>query len=409
MDVAINPERLWRSLMDLAVIGAMSEGGVRRLAASPEDGAARDLFAVWCREAGLGLTVDRIGNMFARRRGRRDHLPPLLIGSHLDTQAVGGKFDGTFGVLTGLEIVRALNEMERDTDRPIEIVNWTSEEGARFQPGSLGAQVFAGLLPLEHALASTDADGKRAGDELRAIGYLGEAPATGRSAHAYLEAHIEQGPILEEAGCQIGVVDGSMGVNAYEVELIGREAHTGTTPVERRRDALLGAAKIVVAVNELARRYEPDGRATVAHMRVGPNARAVVASHVFFTADCRHKSADVLARMTAELEAIFERLGRSSGLEFDWHIYWRNPVRTFDPECVAAIATATAARGYSHMRMQSGAGHDAIPVSQVVPTAMLFVPSKDGISHSQEEYSSPDDLAKGCQVMLDAALSIAGR
>lgn len=407
--LAIDADRLWRTHMELAQIGALPAGGVCRLAATPEDGAARDLFASWCREAGLVVVVDEIGNMFARREGRHRDQPPLLIGSHLDTQPVGGKFDGSFGVLAGLEIVRALNAAGLDTYRPIEIVNWTSEEGARFQPGSLGAQVFAGLLPLEQALAAEDLQGNRVADELRKIGYLGETPAVGRPAHSYLEAHIEQGPILEECRCDVGIVEGSMGINAFEVELLGTEAHTGTTPINRRRDALLVAAKIVVAVNELARRYEPDGRASVAHIRVTPNARSVVASRVVLTADCRNKSAAALQQMTAELEAIFGTLSAADGISARWDIYWSNPTRTFDTDSVAALSEAAANLGYSSMKMHSGAGHDAIPVSQTVATAMLFVPSKDGLSHSEAEYSSPEDLARGCQVLCNAARKIAGR
>lgn len=403
----IDAERLWRSHMELAKIGALENGGVCRLAASPEDGAGRDQFAAWCREAGLEIEIDQIGNMYARRRGRRNDLPPVLIGSHLDTQPTGGKFDGAFGVLTGLEIVRYLNDNGIDTDHPIEIVNWTNEEGCRFQPSSLGAEVYAGNVPLDEALAREDLDGKRLGDELRAINYIGTAPVRGRSAKAYIEAHIEQGPILEEEKCPIGIVDGAMGINAYEVVLTGQEAHTGTTPVERRRDALLGASKIAVAVNELARRYEPDGRATVAHMRITPNVRSVVAGRVALTSDCRHTSPDALVRMNDELQAIFQREARENGLSMESRIYWSVPARRFDPLCVSALTQSVQELGCAYRMISSGAGHDAIPVSQVVPTAMLFVPSKGGLSHNEAEYTSPEELAAGCEVMLGAALKLA--
>ena len=403
----IDGERLWRSHMDLAKIGALSNGGVCRLAASPEDGAGRDLFAAWCREAGLQLEIDQIGNMYARRRGRRNDLPPVLIGSHLDTQPTGGKFDGAFGVLTGLEIVRYLNDNSIDTDHPIEIVNWTNEEGCRFQPSSLGAEVYAGNVPLDEALAREDLDGKRLDDELRAINYNGRAPVTGRVAKAYIEAHIEQGPILEEEKCPVGIVDGAMGINAYEVILTGQEAHTGTTPIDRRKDALLGASKIAVAVNELARRYEPDGRATVAHMRIDPNVRSVVAGRVTLTSDCRHTSPDALVRMKGELQEIFQQVARDNGLTMESRIYWSVPARRFDPLCVAALAESAKEFGCAYRMLSSGAGHDAIPVSQVVPTAMLFVPSKGGLSHNEAEYTSPEELAAGCEVMLGAALKLA--
>jgi N-carbamoyl-L-amino-acid hydrolase len=353
------------------------------------------------------VEVDQIGNMYARRRGRRNDLPPVLIGSHLDTQPTGGKFDGAFGVLTGLEIVRHLNDNEIETDHPLEVVNWTNEEGCRFQPMSLGAEVYAGLLPVDEALACQDADGKRIGDALRAINYRGAAPATGRVAKAYIEAHIEQGPALEEAKIPIGIVDGAMGVNAFEITLSGQEAHTGTTPITRRRDALLGAAKIAIAVNELARRSEPDGRATVAYMNIDPNVRSVVAGRVTLTADCRHTSQVSLDRMTATLRTIFEREAQAGGLGVESRIYWSIPARRFDPLCVSALVESAKELGYAHRMMSSGAGHDAIPVSLVVPTAMLFVPSKDGLSHNEAEYTSPEELAAGCEVMLGAALSLA--
>jgi beta-ureidopropionase / N-carbamoyl-L-amino-acid hydrolase len=403
----IDGELLWQRHMEMAEIGATPNGGVCRLAASPEDGASRDLFAAWCREAGLMVEVDQIGNMYARRRGRKNDLPPVMIGSHLDSQPTGGRFDGAFGVLSGLEIVRWLNANEMDTDRPIEIVNWTNEEGCRYQPSSLGAQVFSGMLSLDEALARQDLDGKRIGDELAAIGYLGEAPATGRRARAYLEGHIEQGPILEESGNQVGIVDGAMGVNAYEVELTGLEAHTGATPVDRRRDALLGAAGIVIAANQLARRYEPEGRATVAHMRIKPNVRSVVPGQVIITSDCRHNSPELLERMTAELNDIFEVEAAKCDLDVRSHLYWSTPACRFDSECVAALVHAATELGCSYQMMSSGAGHDAIPVARVMPTAMVFVPSKDGLSHNEAEYTSPEDLANGCDVILRAALRLA--
>ncbi|MGE0521741.1 MAG: Zn-dependent hydrolase [Variibacter sp.] len=403
----IDEERLWRSHMELAQIGALANGGVCRLAATREDGAGRDQFAAWCREAGLAVEVDQIGNMYARRRGRRNDLPPVMIGSHLDTQPTGGKFDGAFGVLTGLEIVRYLNDHGIETDHPLEVVNWTNEEGCRFQPSSLGAEVFAGNVPLQEGLAREDLDGKRLGEELRAINYLGQAPVTGRKAKAYIEAHIEQGPMLEETKRPVGIVDGSMGINAFEVILTGQEAHTGTTPTGRRRDALLAASRIAIAVNELANRYEPDGRATVAHMRITPNVRSVVASRVALTADCRHTSQEALDDMTAKLKTVFEREAAAGKLGMESHVYWSVPARRFDPLCVSALTGAAKSLGLEFPMMSSGAGHDAIPVSMVVPTAMLFVPSKDGLSHNEAEYTSPEQLAVGCEVMLGAALTLA--
>lgn len=403
----IDGERLWQSHMRMAEIGATPGGGVFRLAASSEDGAARDLFSAWCREAGLVMRVDQIGNMFARRCGRRDDAAPVMIGSHLDSQPTGGRFDGAFGVLSGLEIVRTLDAAGIETDHPLEIVNWTNEEGCRFQPSSLGAEVYAGILSLEQALACQDLDGKRLGDELGTIGYRGESPVTGHRAKAYLEGHIEQGPILETLGRDIGVVEGSMGVNAFEVILTGMEAHTGATPINRRKDALLGAARIVSDVNDLARRHEPDGRATVAHLRITPNVRSVIAGRVVLTSDCRHKSPEALDRMTRELEAIFRRQAEAHGLSMEHRLYWTNPAQLFDKACVAAVADAVEELRYSHQAMFSGAGHDAIPVAKVVPAAMMFVPSRDGLSHNKAEYTSPEQLEAGCNVLLRAALRLA--
>ncbi len=408
MVLRIDGERLWRDHLAMAAIGATAKGGVCRLAASREDGEARDLFARWCAGAGMTVEIDRIGNMFARRRGCDDTLAPIMIGSHLDSQPTGGRFDGTFGVLSGLEIVRTLNERGIETDCPIEIVNWTNEEGCRFQPSSLGAQVFAGMLPLDEGLAREDVDGRRLGDELARIGYLGDAPVTGRRARAYLEGHIEQGPVLEQTGCQIGIVEGAMGVNAYEVTLTGVEIHTGACPVDLRHDALLGAARIVVAVNELARRYEPYGRATVAQLRITPNVRSVVAGEVVLTSDCRHIDAGTHAQMTDELNAIFRAEAARGGLGLSTRLYWSAPACRFDPACVDALTAGADELGLAHRTMVSGAGHDAIPAALVCPAAMLFVPSKDGLSHNEAEYTAPEDLEAGANVLLAAALRLAG-
>lgn len=408
MTPRIDGERLWDSHMAMAQIGATPGGGVCRLAASREDGEARDLFAAWCREAGLKIEVDRIGNMYARRGGRDNMLPPLMIGSHLDSQPTGGRFDGAFGVLSGLEIVRVLNEQGLDTECPLEIVNWTNEEGCRYQPSSIGAQVFAGMLPLDEALAREDSDGKRLGDELAAIGYLGDAAVSGRSARAYLEGHIEQGPTLEAAGCKVGVVYGAMGVNAYEVTLTGVEIHTGACPVDRRHDALLGAARIVVAVNELARRYEPHGRATVAQMQIAPNVRSVVAGTVVLTSDCRHADESALAEMTRELNAIFRTEAERGGLGMSARLYWSTPACRFDARCVEALVEAAEGFDFSYRMMVSGAGHDAIPAALVCPAAMIFVPSKDGLSHNEAEYTAPEELEAGANVLLSAALRLCG-
>ena len=403
----IDGKRLWAAHMAMAEVGRIPGEGVCRLAASDMDKAGRDLFAQWCEEAGLVVRVDKIGNMFARRPGRDETLAPVLIGSHLDSQPTGGRFDGAFGVLSGLEIIRTLNDAGIETDAPIEIVNWTNEEGCRFQPSSLGAEVAAGHITLEAGLAAEDEHGITLGAALEQIGYRGPA-GIGLKARAYLEGHIEQGPVLEENGEDVGIVQGSMGINAYNVTLLGVEAHTGTTPVTRRKDALYAAALCITEVRALAEEFEPDGRATVARIVVEPNVRSVVASKVTFTTDCRHRSPEKLDEMSRRLKQIVERVSEECGLEHTMAPYWTVPPRNFDPECIDALETAAAGLGLKHRRMVSGAGHDAIPISAVVPTAMVFVPSKDGVSHHVSEYTAPEHLEAGCNVLFQAAVKLAG-
>lgn len=403
----IDGDRLWDSLMQLAAIGAVGETGVCRLAASEEDRQARDLFAGWCREAGLDVRVDELGNMFARREGRDAARKPVLLGSHLDTQPVGGRFDGTFGVMAALETVRALDEAGIETLAPVEIVNWTNEEGCRFQPSSLGAEAAAGNIAAQDALAKRDDAGTSLGEALAAIGYRGGHTASLREAGFYLEAHIEQGPILENEGCDIGVVEGSMGIHGLTITLTGREAHTGTTPILARRDALYGAAIVIERVRELALAFEPDGRASVARIQAEPNARSVVAGRVTFTADCRHRDPGQLSIMLDRLRTMVREVADGLGLSWDMETYWQVPARRFDARCIDAVEQAVNGLGLRGRRLVSGAGHDAIPVAGVVPTAMIFVPSRGGISHHPDEYTTPEQLAAGCDVLLRATAHLA--
>jgi N-carbamoyl-L-amino-acid hydrolase len=402
-----NPERLWQSLMELADIGAMANGGVQRLAASSEDKAARDLFRGWCEAIGLDVRVDAMGNMFARRQGRDPDRKTILLGSHLDTQPVGGKFDGAFGVLAALEAVRRFDEIGLAHNASIEIVNWTNEEGCRFQPSSLGAEVASGHIALRHALAVRDDAGVTLAEALGSIGYAGDAEPSLAHVAAYLEAHIEQGPILEDEGIDIGVVEGSVGINAFQIKLTGREAHTGTTPIDRRHDALYGAARCITEVRSLGMEFEPQGRASVARLLVEPNARSVVAGEVRFTADCRHRDQDALDVMSDKLAAVIAHASAESRLEHVMELYWSVPPRHFDQKCLHAIDTACEKLGLSRRRMTSGAGHDAIPIAARVPTAMIFVPSRNGISHHQDEYTSAEQLAAGCDVLMHAATALA--
>jgi len=399
----INGERLWQSIMAIAKIDALPGGGCGRLTLSGGDKQARNLFAEWCRAAGCTVSFDRLGNMFARRPGRDETLAPIAIGSHLDTQPHGGKFDGVFGVLAGLEVVRTLNEHGIDTDASIEIVNWTNEEGARFAPAMLCSGVYAGLFDLDFALSRRDADGKRLDDELERIGYAGSEPCGDHAMGAFLEAHIEQGPILEKHDEVIGVVTGGQGQRWYDVTISGRDAHSGSTPMVGRKDALVGAARLVLAVQRIAKSYAPDSVGTVGEIHVAPNSRNTVPGEVKFTIDFRNPEDAILSKMDKAIRLAVED---ETDVDVVLDMIWHNPPVTFDPVCVSAIASATKSLGYRHRKMVSGAGHDACQVVRKVPTAMVFVPCKDGLSHNEAESAKPEHLEAGCNVLLHAALQL---
>jgi N-carbamoyl-L-amino-acid hydrolase len=405
-NLQVDGERLWASLMELAQIGATPKGGVCRLAASDLDATARRLFIRWCEEAGCTVAVDQIGNIFARRPGRNPALPPVMTGSHLDTQPTGGKFDGAYGVMAGLEIVRSLNDLGYETEAPVEIVAWTNEEGSRFSPAMVGSGVFARVFTLDEALATRDnnAPDLTLGAELARIGFAGPEPAVGRKVGAYFEAHIEQGPILEAARRPIGVVIGAQGQRWYEITVTGEEAHAGTTPLPRRRDALLGAARMIDAVNRIGQAHAPDARATVGFVRVSPNSRNTIPGHVFFTVDFRHPEDAVLTQMDAELRSACAELAAAARVEAAVEEFWYFPPTPFDPAEVGAVRAAAAAQSYPHQDIISGAGHDAVYMARVAPTAMIFVPCKGGISHNEIEDAEPADLAAGCNVLLNAVL-----
>jgi N-carbamoyl-L-amino-acid hydrolase len=406
-DLRIDAGRLWQSLMDLARIGATPLGGVRRIALTDLDREGRDEVVAWFRAAGLEVRIDPIGNIFGRRRGRNPKLPPVVAGSHIDTQPSGGKFDGNFGVLAGLEVVRMLNDRGIETEAPIEVAVWTNEEGTRFTPVMMGSGVFAGVYSLDTVLPRTDLDGRSVSDELRRIGYAGAAPV-GAPIGAYFEAHIEQGPILEDTGKTIGVVQGALGQRWYDVTATGMNAHAGPTPMHLRKDALLAAARLVGEVNRIALALAPHARGTVGFAQVAPNSRNVVPGEVKFSVDFRHPTDEGLARMEAELRAACERIGRETnvGVAAEQVVYF--PPCDFDPACVGAVRDAAARLGYAHMDIVSGAGHDAVYVARVAPTAMIFVPCKDGISHNEIEDAKPEDLAAGCNVLAQAMLARSG-
>ncbi len=401
---AVNGARLWQSLMDMAQIGATDKGGVRRLAMSDEDKAGRDLFTRWTEAAGCTMTVDKIGNMFARRSGRDESLAPVVIGSHLDSQPTGGKFDGVYGVLAGLELVRTLNDLNIETLRPIEVVSWTNEEGSRFAPAMMGSGVYVGALPFAETLATTALDGASVGDELARIGYAGSAPCGGRDLHAYFEAHIEQGPILEAENKTIGVVQGIQGLRWFDCTIEGTDAHAGPTPMTGRRDALLGAARAVQAINDVALRHGPDGRTTVGQMQVLPNSRNVIPGAVTFTVDARHPEADILATMADALRAAIETACTGADVNGTIKEIWYSPPTKFDDSCIAAVRNGAEAAGATSMPITSGAGHDAKYMADICPTAMVFIPCKDGLSHNELESATEIDIATGCQVLLNAAI-----
>ena len=398
----INADRLWNSLMELAKIGATPKGGVKRLTLTEEDRAARDLFARWAREAALAVEVDAVGNIFARRAGTDPAAAPVAMGSHLDSQPSGGKFDGAYGVMAGLEVLRTLNDAGVATRAPLEVVSWTNEEGSRFTPVMMGSGVFANVFTLEHVRAQKDIEGVAVGDALQAIGYAGGARP--HRLGAYFEAHIEQGPVLENENKTIGVVQGALGQRWYDVTVLGQDAHAGPTPMELRHDALLGASRLVQAVNRIAREFPDNARGTVGFMQVKPNSRNVIPGEVRTTVDFRNAKVATLDAMCAELERAARAIEAECRvtIELRENVYF--PPCEFDPGLVASVREAAGALGCSHLDIVSGAGHDAVYVARVAPTAMIFIPCEGGISHNEIESATPADLAAGCDVLLRAAL-----
>ena len=409
-NIRINGARLWESIMEMAKIGATAKGGSHRLTLSDEDKIGRELFAAWCEDAGLSMSVDEMGDMFARRPGGDDSLAPVGIGSHLDTQPFGGKFDGVFGVLAGLEVVRTLNDHGITTATPLEVVNWTNEEGARFAPAMLASGVYAGVFDLEWAQSRLAVDtGATLLDELKRIGYHGDLPARDHAFSAFFECHIEQGPILDSEGISVGVVDAAQGFRWYDISFEGFAQHTGSTPMVGRRNALLGMAKVVQAVDDIAQEHAPLARGTVGgQVEIAPGSRNIIPGRASFTVDMRHPSADTSATMDASLREVCEQVAADIGLSLALEqISYTAPV-AFDERCVAAVKGACERLGVSHTTITSGAGHDACFVANRVPTTMLFAPCKDGISHHESESAEPEDLEAVCNALLHAVLDVAG-
>jgi beta-ureidopropionase / N-carbamoyl-L-amino-acid hydrolase len=405
----INGDRLWQSLMELARIGGTDKGGVCRLALTELDRQGRDLVTRWAREAGMEVTVDKIGNVFMRRPGRNNARPPVMTGSHIDTQPTGGKFDGNYGVLAGLEVVRTLNDHGIETEAPIEVAFWTNEEGSRFVPVMMGSGVFAGAFSLEHAYAATDVDGRTVRDELERIGYIGDEEPGQHPIGAYFETHIEQGPVLEDAGVTIGVVPGVLGIRWFDCTVTGMEAHAGPTPMALRRDALQVATTLMQEVVASALRHGPHGRGTVGMVQVHPNSRNVIPGRVKFSIDVRNITDERVDRQAQEIRDLAARLQAQTGLSIQIEAVSTYPAQAFDDGCIQAITQAAQRLGYSHMPVVSGAGHDAVYAARLAPTGMIFIPCKDGISHNEIEDAQPEHISAGCNVLLQVMLERAGR
>jgi N-carbamoyl-L-amino-acid hydrolase len=403
-NLRIDAERLWGDLMETARIGATAKGGICRLTLTDLDGQVRDWFKARAEALGCTVTIDDMGTMFAQRAGQRSDVPAIAMGSHLDTQPTGGKFDGALGVLAALEALRSLVEAGYETFAPIEVVNWTNEEGARFAPAMIASGVFAGVFTRDWAADRQDRTGIKFGEALDAIGYRGPEACGARKLSAFFEVHIEQGPYLESEGRDIGVVTGVQAMRWYEVTVTGEDRHAGTTPMPRRRDALLGAARMVEAVNASARTHAPLAVGTVGLLETKPGSPNVVPGEVFFTIDLRHPESAILDRMESEIAQAASDIGGELGLEVAIKNIWKQPPVVFDADCIAAVRAAAAVSGYSTRDIVSGAGHDAAYVARVAPTAMIFVPCRDGISHNETEFSSREQCAAGAQVLLQAVL-----
>lgn len=408
-ELKVNGQRLWDSIMAIAEIGPGQHGGSCRLALTDEDREGRDLFVDWCREIGCSIEIDDMGNIFARRAGRDDSRAPIVAGSHLDTQPHGGKFDGIYGVLAALEALRTLHDNDVVTEAPVEVVVWTNEEGSRFAPAMIASGVYAGLFEKDYAWSRADSDGKTIGEELRRIGYMGDAVCGEHPIGALLEAHIEQGPILEAAKKQIGVVIGGQGQRWYDLRIRGQDSHAGSTPMRGRRDALVAAAEIICMVQNLAHDFAPQAVATVGEMAVHPNSRNTIPGEVFLTIDIRNPDEDALAAMASELRSCVIDCIDNLELECDLDEIWDKPPVRFDADCINAVEAATVSLGYSNQQIVSGAGHDACQVCLVAPTSMIFVPCAGGLSHNEAESAEADDLEAGCNVLLHAMLGLANR
>ena len=405
----IDGKRLWDSLMEMARFGATPKGGVKRLTLSTIDKAARDAFHAQCAALGLTLRVDAIGNMFCRREGRDPTRLPVMFGSHLDSQPSGGKFDGALGVMAGLEVMRTLHDLNIITEAPLELVNWTDEEGSRFGLSLMGSGTWAGVYPIARSYALRDIEGVTVEQALEEIGYRGAEPATPRPADAYFELHIEQGPILEREGKRIGIVTGAQAQVWWDARIIGQDSHAGTTPPYARRDALVAAARVIELVDRHMRAQGDDGRGTVGFLQVLPNSRNVIPGEVLFSIEFRHLRSSVIAALAEAFPAEAAACVATSGCTLELTPVLHYDAQPFDDDCVSLVEQAAERLGHPAKRIVSGAGHDAVYVARRMPAAMIFTPCKDGLSHNEAESIEPEEAEAGCQVLFEAVVARANR
>lgn len=406
-NLKINGDRLWDSIHEMAKIGPGVAGGNNRQTVTDEDAEGRKLFQKWCEEAGLTMGVDQMGTMFMRREGTDPDALPVYVGSHLDTQPTGGRYDGVLGVLGGLEVIRTLNDLGIKTKHPIVVTNWTNEEGTRFAPAMMASGVFAGILDQEDIYQHTDAKGLKFGDELERIGWKGEEKTGDRKMHAFFELHIEQGPILEAEKIDIGVVTHGQGLRWIECTITGKESHTGSTPMKMRRNAGRGLALVTELVHEIAMSHQPNAVGAIGHIDVYPNSRNIIPGKVVFTVDLRSHELDTLTTMVDRLMAEAPKLCEDIGVSFEAEIVGQFDPPAFDENCVAAVRNAAERLGYSHRDIISGAGHDACWINRVAPTAMIMCPCVDGLSHNEAEEISKEWATKGGDVLFHAVVETA--
>jgi len=409
LEIKINAERLWQSLEEMAAVGATEAGGNCRLALTSEDKAGRDLFCQWAREAGCDVTVDEVGNLFVHRAGTNASQAPVMTGSHLDTQPTGGRYDGVYGVLAGLEVLRALNDHGVTTNRPVEVVVWSNEEGSRFQPGMTGSGVFCGEFSRDTVYATCDEQGISYLEALDAIGARGAPPAKPRDIHTYIEAHIEQGPVLEAEDKTIGVVTGIQGIKWFKARVVGVNAHAGTTPMEVRRDPLVAAGRMVDQISQITKKLRPDAVATVGMFTALPGSVNVINQEVRFSIDLRCPDESALNDLGNQLQAECLQIAYDTGVQLELEEIWNVPPTVFPESAVSVVETATNELGLSNRRIVSGAGHDAKYLANISPTAMIFVPCKDGISHNEAESILPEHAAAGAEVLLQSILKLANQ